>query len=450
MSFKAYEEYKNAHMDWLDELPDHWYKSSMRWISKIYSGGTPDKKNQSYWANGSIPWLNSGSVNHGLISQPSAMITLDAFKASSAKWIPKNSLVLALAGQGKTKGTVAQVSFQTTCNQSMAAIIPQGNIGERYLYWWLTSNYQNIRNLAGGDLRDGLNLDMLGGIDCPLPHYKEQTIIAAFLDHETARIDALIEEQQRLIALLKEKRQAVISHAVTKGLDPNVPMKDSGVEWLGEVPAHWEIIKISRLYTSTSDSGDTDLPILQVSIHHGVSNKELSEEESDRKITRILDKEKYRKVKPGDLVYNMMRAWQGGFGAVTVNGLVSPAYVVCRPKTEQLTPYIEKLLRTPNAIEQMRTRSYGITDFRLRLYWDEFKTMEIALPPIEERVKIVGMLEELVLSTSRLEKSAAELIKLFQERRSALISAAVTGKIDVRDWQPPTSQAVAEPAEASA
>ena len=117
---------------------------------------------------------------------------------------------------------------------------------------------------------------------------------------------------------------------------------------------------------------------VSVSIHHGVSDRELTEDESDRKITRIEDKTQYQRVLPNDLVYNMMRAWQGGFGTVTVEGMVSPAYVVARPKLNFMTQYVEHLFRTPQAIEQMRRYSQGVTDFRLRLYWDNFKNVRVA------------------------------------------------------------------------
>lgn len=139
------------------------------------------------------------------------------------------------------------------------------------MYWWLTSNYENIRNLSGGDLRDGLNLDILGSIPCPIVELDEQSAIAAFLDKETAKIDGLVQQQKRLIELLKEKRQAVISHAVTKGLDPNAPMNESGVEWLGEMPAHWQVRKLgstSKLQSgyafSSSDFGDEGIPVVRM------------------------------------------------------------------------------------------------------------------------------------------------------------------------------------------
>ncbi|MDD3577185.1 MAG: restriction endonuclease subunit S, partial [Halothiobacillus sp.] len=253
-----------------------------------------------------------------------------------------------------------------------------------------------------------------------------------FLDRETAKIDELVAEQQRLMELLKEKRQAVISHAVTKGLNPDAPMKPSGIEWLGDVPAHWEVSRIANVFREVAEPGTEELPILSVSIHHGVSDKEIDEKDMDRKVTRSDDRSKYKQVSPGDLVYNMMRAWQGGFGTVTVSGMVSPAYVVARPLHKIETMYIEHLLRTPQAIEQMRRHSRGVTDFRLRLYWDEFKNIRVALPPQDEVIAICSKIENMEERFNTMTSACEESINLLQERRTALISATVTGQIDVR------------------
>jgi len=165
---------KPSGVEWLGDIPEHWGNIALKWASVRYSGGTPDKSIQEYWENGTIPWLNSGAVNDDYITEPSEYITKEAFQNSSAKWIPKDALVMALAGQGKTKGMVGQLGIRTTCNQSMAAIIPNEKLNSRMLYWWLTNNYTNIRNLAGGEARDGLNLDLLGSIPVPLPPLSEQ------------------------------------------------------------------------------------------------------------------------------------------------------------------------------------------------------------------------------------------------------------------------------------
>jgi type I restriction enzyme S subunit len=241
-----------------------------------------------------------------------------------------------------------------------------------------------------------------------------------------------VAEQQRLIELLKEKRQAVISHAVTKGLNPDAPMKDSGVEWLGEVPAHWDVLRLGALFKEVSEDGNDELPILSVSIHDGVSDRQLGDEEMERKVTRSEDTSKYKMVAPSDLVYNMMRAWQGGFGTVMVPGLVSPAYVVARPIRAFSSSFIEQVLRTSCAVEEMRRFSRGVTDFRLRLYWDEFKAIHVAVPPQGEQDAIMDHIESCTRAFDALTAEATRAIDLLQERRTALISAAVTGKIDVR------------------
>jgi type I restriction enzyme S subunit len=278
----------------------------------------------------------------------------------------------------------------------------------------------------------GLSQYEIDNVDMPVPPPAEQTAIAAFLDRETCKIDALIAEQRRLIELLQEKRQAVISHAVTKGLDPDAPMKDSGIEWLGMVPEHWDVKRIGAMFATVTESGSDELPILSVSIHDGVSDKEMSEDEMERKVTRSDDRSKYVRVAPRDLVYNMMRAWQGGFGTVTTEGMVSPAYVVARPRTDCETRFVELVLRTPQAIEQMRRCSRGITDFRMRLYWDEFKCLVLPVPPKSDVSAILEGIEGMANQYTTLENEASAAIALLQERRSALISAAVTGQIDVR------------------
>jgi type I restriction enzyme S subunit len=223
---------------------------------------------------------------------------------------------------------------------------------------------------------------------------------------------------------------------VTKGPNAAAALTPSGVEWLGEVPKHWEVCRIGSLFREAADVGEDGLPILTVSIHDGVSDRQLDDEELERKFIRIEDTSKYKKVIPSDLVYNMMRAWQGGFGAVLVAGLVSPAYVVARPRRPMVTKFIELLLRTPAAIEEMRCHSYGVADFRLRLYWDHFKTLRVALPPLAEQREIVEAAQRETESIDALIRVIEVQNEKLAEYRSALISAAVTGQIDVRNYHP--------------
>ncbi len=431
MSTRPYPAYRAARSEWLDFIPDHWSEGTLRWLSKRYAGGTPDKAREDYWTGGTIPWLNSGSVNQGLIQKPSAFITEDAFANSSARWVPAGALVIALAGQGKTKGMVAQLALPSTCNQSMAAIVPNAELVARFLYWWLSSNYQNLRNMAGGDNRDGLNLELLGNVGCPIPAPEEQATIAAFLDRETGKIDALVEAQQRLIELLKEKRQAVISHAVTKGLDPTDQMKDSGVEWLGEVPSHWEALRFSRHFKV--GMGQT---ILAENLVDGGTIPVFSATEEDRffgyiDATGLI-------LKPGDLVIPARGNSIGHVKLVKQIATSTQTTIYAKAADLQLTQpeYVFWFLKsnrkrlfpfTQTAIPQITTAEVGANP--------------ILLPPPTEQTEIVRYVEEVDQEFGALMKEAESAIILLQERRAALISAAVTGKIDVRGLAPEKADA---------
>jgi type I restriction enzyme S subunit len=433
MSSPRYESYKDSGVEWLGEVPEHWKTASLRWLSKRYSGGTPDKLNLDYWTDGTIPWLNSGAVNDPIITKPSAFITEEAFQNSSAKWIPKDALVMALAGQGKTKGMVAQIGFQTTCNQSMAAIIPTKEIEARFLYWWLTINYQNIRNMAGGDLRDGLNLELLGNIPCPLVPFHEQRTIAAFLDRETAKIDALITEQQRLIELLKEKRQAVISHAVTKGLNPNAPMKNSGIEWLGEMPEHWDAGPLKRFADiidckhHTVAFLDEGLPI--------VSIREVRDDKIDLSNAKLTSTGEWdflregRIPQHGDMIF-CRNASVGAVGYVDFDEPFCMGQDVCliRPKTSDR--FIHYQLISPVIRNQIEALLVGATIRRVNV--EEIRSLIVVNPPEHEHRAISTFLSYETAKFDTLTAEAQRGIELLKERRTALISAAVTGKIDVR------------------
>ena len=205
---------KPSGIDWIGDIPAHWKRIRLRWLSRRYAGGTPNTKNPEYWDGGTIPWLKSGAVNQGTITEPSDHITELALKESSAKWIPKGALVMALAGQGKTKATVGFLGIRTTGNQSLAAIVPE-KIDGKYLYWWLSSQYLTLRNLSSQDGRDGLNLDMIGSVVCPVPPLDTQRRIADFLDEKTARIDETAKQVLRSIEYLSEYRSALIAAAVT-------------------------------------------------------------------------------------------------------------------------------------------------------------------------------------------------------------------------------------------
>ncbi|OQW89272.1 MAG: hypothetical protein BWK72_04835 [Rhodoferax ferrireducens] len=438
MSFPRYPEYKDSGVEWLGEVPGHWNVGSARWLTRRYSGGTPDKTKLDYWENGTIPWLNSGAVNDRLITEPSTFISEEAFANSSAKWIPKGALVMALAGQGKTKGMVAQLGIPSTCNQSMAAIIPSCAIDARFLFWWLDANYQNIRNMAGGDLRDGLNLELLGNIQCPLPAPSEQTQIAAFLDRETAKIDTLVAEQRQLMALLKEKRQAVISHAVTRGLNPDVPMKPSGIEWLGDVPEHWVVSSIKRFADTITDGAHVS-PETENGVYPFVSTKDVGDDSIDfdsclRTSTTSFEFMVRSGCQP--LVGDVLFSKDGTIGRTVVvmeerDFVVASSLIIIRPDNSSLDSFFLNYLCQSNVVvSQVESFVKGAGLPRLSI--QNLLKVIGCFPPLAEQRVIAAFLQLEMSKFDTLTTEAQRAIDLLQERRTALISAAVTGQIDVR------------------
>ena len=393
-----------------------------------------------FWTDGTIPWVNSGAVNQILIKTPSTFITKSALSSSSAKWIPKGALLIALAGQGKTKGMVAQTDIRVTCNQSMAAICPAKAIESRFLLHWLHSQYGNIRGLAGDEQRDGLNLEMIGSILCPLPPLDEQRTLAAFLDCETSRIDALIEKKQKQIELLQEKRIALISHAVTKGLDPNVNMKDPGVEWLGPVPEGWSISKLGFHASVKARLGWKGLKADEY-VDEGfifLSTPNIKNRHIDFDAVNYITKERYLESPEIMLeVGDVLIAKDGSTLGTTniVRDLPAPATVnssiaVLRPKSNLHSNFLYWIMVCPytQSIIQQVKDGQGVP----HLFQADLRQFWIWLPSYEEQRTIAAYLNRETARIDALIEKVEKSLVLLREWRTSLISAAVTGKIDIR------------------
>lgn len=268
------------------------------------------------------------------------------------------------------------------------------------------------------------------------PSAEEQERIVKFLNKKEQYLNLVIEQTHASIEEYKKIKQSIITKVVTNGIFNKRKIADSGVEWLGNIPEEWKVYRIANLYQERSESGLEELPILTVSINTGVSDREIADEEKERVFVRSEDRTKYKRVYPGDLVYNMMRAWQGAFGAVRVEGMVSPAYVVAKPKDgiEIDSRYMEALLRTSEATEEMHRYSRGIVDFRLRLYWPEFKNIRICLPPIEEQREIADYIDRKNEKIDRLIKKKEQFISELENYKKSLIYEYVTGKKEVPEF----------------
>lgn len=422
---KPYPAYRDSGVEWIGRVPEHWETARIKRHASIRTERRSDVSADAIYIGLEDVEAESGQYRP---TNGNSRQTED----STVGIFYKNDVLYGKLRPYLRKAIVAEMDG--ACSTEFL-VLRTGDTLPRWLHQWLLTPdvTQQIEAGCEGAKMPRADWEHVGAIEMPSPSTEEQAQIISSLDRETARIDALITKKTRFIELLKEKRHALIDHAVTKGLNLDATMRDSEVDWLGEIPAHWEVRRIASIFREAIRPGDQSLPILSISIHDGITDEEVAPEDRDRRVSQIEDRTKYKRVAPNDLAYNMMRAWQGAFGAVTVDGLVSPAYVVAEPMIEIRTAYIENLLRTPMAIEEMRRYSRGIADFRMRLYWDYFRDLKVCLPPLEEQDKILDMITRETSRIDRLTEKTQRSIDLLKERRAAFITAAVTGQIDLRE-----------------
>jgi type I restriction enzyme S subunit len=382
-------------------------------------------------------WLNTGDLNDGDLFDCGRRISPLALAENSAlKLYDAGAVVIAM--YGATIGKLGVLQFSSTVNQACCVFQEGKRITPRFLFYWLLGSRSHIISLASGGGQPNISQDTLRGLRLACPLAPEQTAIAAFLDRETAKIDALVEEQQRLIALLKEKRQAVISHAVTKGLDPSTPTKDSGVEWLGEVPAHWAVGPLKRWWSVTDCKHLTaefvadGIPLASIREVQGryvdLDDAKLTTEEFYEQMI-----EGGRRPRPGDLIFTR-NATVGEVAQVTdAHPSFAMGQDVCllrKLDDNASSDFIWHVLRSSLTGVQIGNLTIGSTFKRINV--EEIRNLRLPHPPSKEQHEIASVLDREIISLEALTTEANAAIGLLQERRSALISAAVTGKIDVR------------------
>ena len=416
-------EMKESGVQWIGDIPSDWNtKPLYACLDEINQKNNPVVTTNILSltnTDGVIPYSERG--NQGNKSKEN----FEEYKVVYPNTIVANSMniLIGSVGLSKYEGCVSPVYYVYSA---------KSQIDIRYMnYLFQTEPFQKrLRQFANGILEIRLRVsshDILHQ-KVAVPDYDEQQVIADYLDETCSQINEIIEEVKASIDEYKELKQAVIFEAVTKGLDKNVEMKESTIENLESIPSNWEIRRIATLYEESKETGREDLPILMVSINTGISEGEVGDDDRIRKVVRSEDKSVYKVVHRNDLAYNMMRAWQGGFGAAQVEGLVSPAYVVARPKCELDSRYVEALLRTPIFTEKIRGLSSGVADFRLRLYWTYFKNLRICFPPLEEQRQIADFITAESKKLDALIHEKLELVVELEAYKKSLIYEVVTGK----------------------
>lgn len=382
--------------------------------------------------SGGIPLLSAKNISSGrlLISDEESTISEQDYEAINRNgYLAPGDVLMSIVG---SIGNVAffdtdeRVAFQ----RSVAVLRPKRGLHPRYLMYQLMSPDVQTQLACAVKLsaQGGVYLGDLGQVRVRLPSERQQAAVVRFLDAETGRVDALLSTKNRQLDLMAEKRKAIIATAVTRGLDSKVKLRDSGVPWLGEIPAHWEIESARWLFRERdvrSSTGDEEM--LTVSHLTGVTPRS----EKDVNMFEADTNEGYKLCGPGDLVINTLWAWMGAMGIAPVKGIVSPAYNVYEPGPRLAPAYIDALVRLPLFAQEVTRYSKGVWSSRLRLYPEGFFEVYLPVPPLEEQRAVVTHIARETAKLDAVRAATERTIALLRERRAALIAAAVTGQLDV-------------------
>ena len=445
MSFPRYPKYKDSGVEWLGDVPEHWEVRRLRQIGPLLKGCGGSKEDV---VETGVPCVRYGDLytTHAyFIRQARTCVT----EERSADYFPiqKGDVLFAASGEDLAeigRSAVTLIDERVCCGGDLVILRPEKSVVPEFMGFacdcWVSKAQK--ASMGRGTTVKHIYPDELKRLLLALPPIPEQAAIAAFLDRETAKIDALIAEQQRLIELLQEKRQAVISHAVTKGLNPDAPMKDSGIEWLGEVPEHWELRQIKHFFKTCSGGtpNTAQRALYYAEPGYGypwVRTTDLTNDLVTSVPVHLTEQALHDTACEVLPVGTVMIAMYGGEGTVGKNGLLMfPAAInqaVCGllPNSTHDPRYTFRFMQFYRPHWMIGAESSRKDP---NISQEQVKKAPCPCPSLDEQRQIASFLEEIVEAFRSLITEAEHAITLLQERRSAVISAAVTGQIDVRGF----------------
>ncbi len=425
MQFKQYPSYKNSGVEWLGKVPEHWRIVRTKDIFN-------HRKEEALDDDEIVTAFRDGQVTLRKNRRTDGFT--NSLKEHGYQHINSGDLVIhemdAFAGAiGVSDSSGKSTPVYTVCYSK------NKNINHHfYSHFFRTMAKTGFINSLAKGIRvrsTEFRWNESRNVYLALPPKADQQKIVSFLDTETARIDNLIAKQEKLIKLLEEQRKSVISHAVTKGLNPNAPMKDSGVEWLGEVPEGWEVYPFWHLFKRKEITNKTEEQLLSVYLDRGV----ILHSEGGGMVHKPAENlEKYQFVEVNDFVMNNQQAWRGSVGVSPHQGIVSPAYLIFKPNKELNSQFSKYQLRDKYLVDQFMISSLSVGTIQRQIKNHLLRVIQVATPPLDDQQKIVSFLDTETARIDNLIYKQKNLIEKLKEYRSSIISHAVTGKIDVREF----------------
>lgn len=428
---KPYPQYKDSGVEWLGEIPEGWEVKKLKNIGEALIGLTYEPSSVVDETDGILVLRSSNVQGESIVNKDNVYVK--GIVKDRLKTKLNDILICARNGSkdlvGKN-GLIDQEFVNVTFGAFMLIFRSRFN---KFLFRVFNSNLFDYQ--SGSFSTTTINQLTVGNIYSflvPFPPLDEQKVIATFLDRETAKIDTLIAKQEQLISLLEEKRQALISHAVTKGLDPNAKMKDSGVEWLGEIPEGWEVKLAKRMFRARLEKSKPNDPQLAVTQLYGVIPQDEFIKKTGKKVALAINgTDSFRHVEKNDFVISL-RSFEGGIEFSLYSGSVSPAYSVLCSNVKINYNYFTKLFKCLPFIIALRSLTDSLRDGK-SISYENFSKLFLPFPPISQQKIIADQIDNQIQKIELLKTKTKSAIELLKEKRSALISSTVTGKIDVRE-----------------
>ncbi len=403
-------------------------------MGKIGSGTTPSTNRYDYY-DGDVPWINTSELRENIITDTSVKITKKALLDNSVLNLYSPGTLL-IAMYGATIGRLGILGITACTNQACCALANPILLDTKFVFYWLWMRRNELIILSSGGGQPNINQEKIRSIKIPAPPLPEQQKIAEFLDQETSKIDKLITKKERLIELLKEKRTALISHAVTKGLNPDVPMKDSGVEWLGEIPEHWKVLLLKRIANIRYGLGQPPpeilygTPLIRAT---NVKSGRIFQKDMIYIDPKQVPESRNAVLAAGEIIVVRSGAYTGDSALIPeeYHGSIAGYDMVTTVK-EGSNQFIAWQLLS-SEVRYIQFAFHQLRAAQPHLNAEELRGTIITFPPLPEQQKIAQFLDRETSKIDNLITKTRTSIDHLKEYRTALISAAVTGKIDVRE-----------------
>lgn len=420
---------KDSGIEWIGEIPEGWKADSLKRHFSIISGATPKSENSAFW-DGDIPWITPADfkTSDKFVSHGKRNLTRAGYDSCGTSLIPKGSIVFS---KRAPVGTVAIANNELCTNQGCLSCVVKDHSVPSFYYYAMSVFTEQFELVSTGTTFKEIAADVFANFRLPAPSTVDQQKIADYLDTECAQIDAVIDQTRTSIEEYRKLKQSVITQAVTKGIRPGRKMKDSGIEWVGEIPEDWEVRRIKTLFRLRDEKNY--LPLEEVNLISLYTDKGVVQHCDLEQTTgnKASNADGYKKVYENDIVVNIILCWMGAIGRSAYTGVTSPAYDIYVPSDEIECRYYHHYFRTKGFSGDCYKRGKGIMAMRWRTYSDQFRDIPVVMPPKKEQQEILAYLDA---KTAEIEKLIAKKEKFLAELESykkSLIFEYVTGKKEV-------------------